>query len=76
MHIPAHHIIGTRLKTRWDEARKDVVIERGLFPPLNDKAYKPVNIANYIPERPIITNSGAMQMFEYTKHEKDLHWRF
>ena len=73
VHIPAHHIIGTRLKTRWDEARKDVVIERGLFPPLNDKAYKPVNIANYIPERPIITfgnSNGDMQMFEYTKHRK------
>ena len=73
LHIPADRVIGTRLQAAWNSDKKEVVIEKGIFPPLNDSKYKPVNISNMFPVKPVIAfgnSDGDMQMFEYAKSRK------
>ena len=69
-HIPPERVIGTRIKTMWDEEKGMLMVEKGLFPPVNDGKGKPVNIANYMQLQPIIAfgnSDGDMAMFDYAQ---------
>ena len=54
----------------WDEEKGMLMVEKGLFPPVNDGKGKPVNIANYMQLQPIIAfgnSDGDMAMFDYAQ---------
>ena len=67
--IPPQEVIGSAIKTKFDEEFSGNVIRQAFLGQYNDKQGKPVGIERHIGKRPIIAvgNSGGdYQMFQYT----------
>lgn len=67
--IPPQEVIGSAIKTKFDQEFSGKVIRQAFLGQYNDKFGKPVGIERHIGKRPIIAvgnSSGDYQMFQYT----------
>ena len=72
--IPPEEVIGSAIKTKFDQEFSGKVIRQAMLGQYNDKFGKPVGIERHIGKRPIIAvgnSSGDFQMFQYTDVDVD-----
>ena len=67
--IPPQEVIGSAIKTQFDQEFGGQVIRQAFLGQYNDKFGKPIGIERHIGKRPIMAvgnSSGDFQMFQYT----------